>query len=108
MTFTMPPAESLALSGTWLGSSFGGGEGRWGFALQVVAATLVVAPKGCGFVVFGVPKGLVGLEVCMWGCSGMLGGMKRLWGMPKSSDVVVKATTVWGAGLAAGCYRWCN
>jgi hypothetical protein len=69
MIFTMPPAGSLALSRTWPGSSFGGGGGRWGFVLQVVAAMLAMAPKGLGFVGVGVPKGLVGLEVCKWGCN---------------------------------------
>ena len=59
----------------------------------MVAATLVVAPKGCGFAEFGVPKGLVGLEVCMWDCSGRLGRMGRVRGMPKSSEVVAKAAT---------------
>ena len=51
------------------------GEGRWVFVLRVVAATPLVTPKGCGFVGFGVPKGLVLLEVCMRGCSGRLGRM---------------------------------
>ena len=60
--------------------------------LWLVAATHVAAPKG-GFVGFGVPKGLVRLVVCMWGCSGRLGKMGREWGTPKSSEVVAKAAT---------------
>ena len=93
MTFTMPLAGSLALSGTWPGSSFAGGEGRWGLVLWEVAATLAVAPKGWGFAGVGVPKGLLGLEVCMWDCSGRLGRMRRVWGTPKSSEFVAKAAT---------------
>ena len=71
MIFTMPPAGSLALSGAWpaLPSEVGRGGG-WGIVLQVVAAMFVVALKGLGFVGVGVPKGLAGLEVCMWGCNG--------------------------------------
>lgn len=77
--------------------------------LRVVAATLVVAPKGCGSVGFGVPKGPVRLGVCLWGCSGKLGRMGRVWGTPKSNEVVARAATGWvGAGLAVGCCGWCN
>jgi hypothetical protein len=38
-----------------------------GFVLRVVVAMLVVAPKGSGFVGFGVPKGLVRLGCVWWG-----------------------------------------
>ena len=61
--------------------------------LRVVIAKLAVAPKGLGFVGVGVPKGLVGLEVCMWDCSERLGRMVRVWGTPKSNVVVAKAAT---------------
>ena len=69
------------------------GEGRWELVVGVVDATLDVPPKGLGFVGVGVPKGLVGLEVCMWDCSGRLGRMRRVWGTPKSSEFVAKAAT---------------
>ena len=72
----------------------------------VVGAILDVAPKGLGFVGVGVPKALEGLVGCMWGCNGRLGKMGSKWDMPKSNEVVVKATTGFvGAGLAAG---WCE
>ena len=61
--------------------------------VRVVAAMLAVAPKGWGLVGVGVPKGLKGLEVCMWGYSGRLGRMARVWDTPKSSEVVAKAAT---------------
>ena len=75
----------------------------------VVGATLDVEPKGFGFA--GIrgpkalvePKALVGLEGCMWGCSGMFGRMVRGWGMPKSNGVDAKAATEFAmADLAAG------
>jgi hypothetical protein len=48
-------------------------------------------------------KALVGLEGCMWSCSGMLGRMVKGWGMPKSNGVEAKAATKFAmAGLAAG------
>ena len=72
--------------------------------LGVVGATLDVAPRGLGFVGLGVPKGPEGLVGCMWGCSGRLGKMGIKWGMPKSNEVVAKASTGFvGVGLAAGC-----
>ena len=70
----------------------------------VVGATLVVASKGFGFVENVELKALVGLEGCMWGCSGMLGRMVRGWGMPKSNGVDAKAATESAvAGLVAEC-----
>ena len=48
------------------------------FVAGVVGATLVVASKGFGFVENVELKALVGLEGCMWGCSGMLGRMERV------------------------------
>ena len=38
----------------------------------IVSATLDVAPKCFGFVGIGETKATVGLERCMWGCSGRL------------------------------------
>ena len=64
------------------------GEGRWVLAVQVVAAMLAVAPKEQGLVGVGVPKGLGGLEVCMWGHNGRLGRMVKVWGTPKSSELL--------------------
>ena len=61
--------------------------------MRVVAAMLAVVPKGWGLVGVGVPKRLEGLEVCMWGYSGRLGRMGKVWGTPKSSEVVAKAAT---------------
>ena len=73
------------------------------FVAGVVGATLGVAPKGFGFAGIGEPKALVGLEGCMWGCSGMLGRMAREWGMPKSNGADVKAATEFAkVDLAAG------
>ena len=73
------------------------------FVAGVVGATLDVVPKGFGFVGKVEPKVLVGLEGCMWGCSGMLGRMVRGWGMPKSNGVDPKAATEFAmADLAAG------
>jgi hypothetical protein len=69
------------------------GEGRWVLAVQVVAAMLAVAPKEQGLVGVGVPKGLGGLEVCMWGYNGRLGRMVKVWGTPRSSEFVAKAAT---------------
>ena len=75
----------------------------WGLVVQVVAATLAVAPKELGFMEVGVPRGLEELEGYMWGCSGMLGRMVRGWGMPKSNGVDAKAATEFAmADLAAG------
>ena len=80
------------------------GEDRWELVVWVVDATLEVAPKGLGCVVGEVPKGPEGLVGCMWGCSGRLGKMGIKWGMPKSNEVVAKASTGFvGVGLAAGC-----
>ena len=79
------------------------GEGRW---VQVVAAMLAVAAKEQGLVGVGVPKGLGGLAVCMWGYNGRLGRMVRGWDMPKSNEVDAKAATEFAmVGLAAG---WCG
>ena len=73
------------------------------FVAGVVGATLGVAPKGFGFAGIGELKALVGLEGCMWGCSGMLGRMVKGWGMPKFNGVDAKAATEFAmAGLAAG------
>ena len=73
------------------------------FVARVVSATLDVASKGFGFVENVELKALVGLEGCMWGCSGMLGRMVKGWGMPKSNGVDVKAAPEFAmAGLAAG------
>ena len=70
----------------------------------IVSATLDVAPKCFGFVGIGETKAMVGLERCMWGCSGRLGKMGIMWGMPKSNGVVAKVATGFVvAGLAAGC-----
>ena len=70
----------------------------------VVGATLDVVPKGFGFAGLVAPKVLEGLVGCMWGCSGRLGKMGIEWGMPKSNEVVAKATTGFvEASLAAGC-----
>ena len=69
------------------------GEGRWGLAVRAVAATLAVASKGLGLVGVEVPKGLGRLEVCMWGYSGRLGKMGRVWGTPKSNGAIAKAAT---------------
>ena len=43
----------------------------------IVGATLDVAPKCFGFVGIGEPKAMVGLERCMWGCSGRLEKMVK-------------------------------
>ena len=73
------------------------------FVAGVVGATLVVASKGFGFVENVELKALVGLEGCMWGCSGMLGRMVKGWGVLKSNGVDAKAATEFAmAGLAAG------
>ena len=61
--------------------------------VRVVAATLTVVPKGWVLVGSGVPKGLGGLEVCMWGYNGRLGRMVKVWGTPRSSEFVAKAAT---------------
>ena len=79
------------------------GGGRWGFVLQVVVAMLAVAPKGLGFVGVGVPKGPEELRGYMWDCSGRLGKMGIMCGMPKSNGVVAKVATGFVvAGLATG------
>ena len=84
------------------------GECRRELVVRVVDATLDVAPKGLGFVGFGVSKEPEGLVGCMWGCSGRLGKMATGWDMPKSSEVVAEAATGFVvAGLAAGCCE-CN
>ena len=67
----------------------------------VVGTTLDVASKGFGFVENVELKALIGLEGCMWGCSGMLGRMVKGWGMPKFNGVDAKAATEFAmAGLA--------
>ena len=69
----------------------------------IVGATLDVTPKCFGFVGIGEPKAMVGLERCMWGCSGRLERMAKGWDMPKSNVVDAKAATEFAmAGLAAG------
>ena len=79
------------------------------FVARVVGATLDVAPKGFGFAGVVAPKVLEWLVGCMWGCSGRLGRMGRVWGTPKSNEVVAKAATGWvGEGLAVGCCGWCS
>ena len=77
MTLTMLRRDYWLFLGLDLALALALGEGRWGFVLWVVAAMLVAALKGCGFVGFGVPKGLVRLGVCMWGCSGKWGRTGR-------------------------------
>ena len=73
------------------------------FVAGVVGATLDIAPKGFGFAGIGGPKALVGLEGCMWGCSGRLERMAKGWDMPKSNVVDAKAATEFAmAGLATG------
>ena len=73
------------------------------FVAGVMGATLDVASKGFRFVENVELKALVGLEGCMWGCSGMLGRMVKGWGMPKSNGVDAKAATEFAmADLAAG------
>ena len=72
----------------------------------VVGATLDVMPKGFGFAGIGGPKALVGLEGCMWGCSGRLERMAKGWDMPKSNVVDAKVAIEFAmAGLAFG---WCG
>ena len=75
----------------------------------VVGATLDVESKGFGFAGIGgpkalvEPKALVGLEGCMWGCSGRLERMAKGWDMPKSNVVDAKAATEFAmAGLVTG------
>ena len=76
------------------------------FVAGVVGATVDVAPKCFGFAGNVEPKALVGLEGCMWGCSGRLERMVRGWDMPKSNEVDAKAATEFAmAGLAFG---WCG
>ena len=80
------------------------GEDRLELMVWVVDAMLAVVPKGLGFVGVGVPKGPEGQVGYMRGCSGKLGKMGIKWGMPKSNEVVAKASTGFvGVGLAAGC-----
>ena len=72
----------------------------------IVGATLDVAPKCFGFVGIGEPQAMVGLERCMWGCSGRLEKMVKGWDMSKSNEVDAKVATEFVvAGLAAG---WCG
>jgi len=75
----------------------------------VVGATLDVELKGFGFAGIGgpkalvEPKALVGLEGCMWGCSGRLERMAKGWDMPKSNVVDAKVATEFAmAGLVTG------
>ena len=76
------------------------------FVAGFVGATLDVALKGFGFAGIGGPKALVGLEGCMWGCSGRLEKMVKGWDMPKSNEVDAKAATEFAmAGLEFG---WCG
>ena len=79
---------------------------------RIVGATLDLAPKCFGFVGIGgpkalvEPKALVGLEGCMWGCSGRLERMAKGWDMPKSNVVDAKVATEFAmAGLEFG---WCG
>ena len=70
---------------------------------RIVGATLDLAPKCFGFVGIGEPKAMVGLEQCMWGCSGRLEKMVKGWDMPKSNVVDAKAATEFAmAGLVTG------
>ena len=93
MTLTMLRRDYWLFLGLDLALALALGEGRWGFVLWVVAAMLVVAPKEQWLVGVGVPKGLEELVGCMWGYSGRLGKMGRVWGTPKSNGAVAKATT---------------
>ena len=73
---------------------------------RIVGGTLDLALKCFGFVGIGEPKAMVGLERCMWGCSGRLEKMVKGWDMPKSNEVDAKVATEFVvAGLAAG---WCG
>ena len=79
------------------------GEDRLELVVWVVDAMLAVAPKGLGFVGVGVPKGPEELRGYMWDCSGRLGKMGIMCGMPKSNGVVAKVATGFVvAGLATG------
>jgi len=72
----------------------------------IVGATIDVAPKCFGFLGIEEPKAMVGLERCVWGCSGRLEKMVKGWDMSKSNEVDAKAVTEFVvAGLAAG---WCG